>query len=58
MDKIFEEVHDYTSSLSVIDTHEHLPPRESGREQSTDVLKEYLTHYFDRDLITRDAPGQ
>lgn len=52
MDKIYEEVHDYASSIAVIDTHEHLPPRESEREQKTDVLREYLTHYFDRDLIS------
>lgn len=52
MDKVYEEILRHTKSLPVIDTHEHLPPRESGREQNTDVLKEYLTHYFDRDLIS------
>lgn len=57
MDTIYEEILGVTSSLPVIDTHEHLPPRESGREQETDVLKEYLTHYFDRDLISAGLPS-
>lgn len=43
---------DYISELKIIDTHEHLPSRESEREKNTDIIKEYLTHYFNRDLIS------
>ena len=50
--KIFEEIFDYVKDLEIIDTHEHLPYREDTREKDTDVLKEYLTHYFNRDLIS------
>ena len=52
MDKIFEEIFDYVQDLEIIDTHEHLPTFENKREKDTDVLKEYLTHYFNRDLIS------
>ncbi|MHB8278438.1 MAG: amidohydrolase family protein, partial [Candidatus Humimicrobiaceae bacterium] len=33
-------------------THEHLPSFEADRERDTDVLKEYLSHYFSCDLIS------
>ena len=36
--------------MPVIDTHEHLPFSEAGRDQNTDVLKEYLFHYMNSDL--------
>ena len=50
--KIYEEIFDYVKDLEIIDTHEHLPYREDARNKDTDVLKEYLTHYFNRDLIS------
>ena len=50
--KIFEEIFDYVKDLEIIDTHEHLPYREDARNKDTDVLKEYLTQYFNRDLIS------
>jgi len=52
MNKIFEEIFNYVKDLEIIDTHEHLPAFENEREKDTDVLKEYLTHYFNRDLIS------
>lgn len=52
MIKAFEEILDYVEDLEIIDTHEHLPCFENAREKDTDVLKEYLTHYFNRDLIS------
>jgi hypothetical protein len=42
---------DYIQSLKIIDTHEHIP-LESARPQNTDVLSEWLTHYFSCDLIS------
>jgi len=47
MTKTFKEIFSYVKGLEIIDTHEHLPYCESAREKDTDVLKEYLTHYFD-----------
>ncbi len=50
--RFYEEIYDYVSTLEIIDTHEHLPSHERYRERDTDILKEYLTHYFNRDLIS------
>ena len=58
MNKIFEEVFDYVKTLKIIDTHEHLPVTEEAREKDTDVLKEYLQHYFNRDLISAGLSQQ
>ncbi|MBM3706367.1 MAG: amidohydrolase, partial [Actinobacteria bacterium] len=49
---IYEDLLEYISDLTVIDTHEHLPSLEEKRDKDTDVLKEYLSHYFSRDLIS------
>lgn len=52
----FERILDAVKDMPVIDTHEHLPPFEHKREQPTDILREYLTHYFDKDLISAGFP--
>ena len=52
MSTVYEELLSHIIGLEVIDTHEHLPPFEDRRERQTDVLKEYLTHYFVCDLIS------
>jgi glucuronate isomerase len=52
MTRAFEQIHDHVQSLDIIDTHEHLPHREEARDRDTDVLKEYLLHYFNRDLMS------
>lgn len=52
MEKIFEEILDYTKDLKIIDTHEHLPSKEEFRDKDTDIIKEYMSHYFDRDLVS------
>jgi len=46
------ELLDYINALEIIDTHEHLPRSDEARDRDTDVLKEYLLHYFNRDLIS------
>lgn len=56
MDKIYNEIFDYLKKLEIIDTHEHLPSFEADRESDTDVLKEYLSHYFSCDLISAGFP--
>ncbi len=57
MNEIFEDLFDHIKNLEIIDTHEHLPAFEHLREQDTDVLKEYLTHYYNCDLISAGLPA-
>jgi len=52
MDKIYLELLGYINTIKIIDTHEHLPSNEEDRDKETDLLKEYLLHYFDRDLVS------
>ncbi|MCP4644298.1 MAG: amidohydrolase family protein [bacterium] len=49
---------EYVNGLSIVDTHEHLPHQEDARRQDADVLSEYLTHYFSRDLISAGLSQQ
>ena len=42
---------EHIQSLSIVDTHEHLP-FESERLKDTDVLAEWLRHYFSCDLVS------
>ena len=51
MNTRFEEILEYIKGLTIIDSHEHLPGREEFRENNTDILREYLIHYFSSDLI-------
>ena len=48
----YNEILEHLSTLDIIDTHEHLPGKEEDRDRDTDVLKEFLAHYFNRDLIS------
>jgi uncharacterized protein len=48
---VHEELLGYIDELVIIDTHEHLP-MEDDRPQDTDVLSEWLMHYFSCDLIS------
>ncbi len=50
--ELYNEIFEYVAELTIIDTHEHLPYREEAREKHTDILKEYLAHYFSRDLLS------
>ena len=52
MKSAFQEIFEYVKELEIIDSHEHLPHREDARDKDTDVLKEYLAHYFNSDLIS------
>ena len=47
----YNELLDHIRSLTIIDTHEHLP-LESERPKETDVLEEWLAHYFSCDLVS------
>jgi predicted TIM-barrel fold metal-dependent hydrolase len=51
-----DKLREYIFGLTILDTHEHLPSSEEVRDWDTDVLKEYLAHYFNRDLISAGLP--
>ncbi len=48
---VYEELLETIDGLQIIDTHEHLPA-ELDRPKDTDVLAEWLTHYFSCDLVS------
>ncbi len=50
MSSSYEKILAYVQELEIVDTHEHLMGTEAQREHETDVLQEYLTHYFNSDL--------
>jgi predicted TIM-barrel fold metal-dependent hydrolase len=52
------ELREEIFSLPLIDTHEHLPSKEEVRDRDTDVLKEYLAHYYNRDLVSAGMPAR
>lgn len=56
MNGTYELLLDYIRGLEVIDTHEHLPAYEHDRAKDTDILSEYLTHYFSSDLVSAGLP--
>jgi len=56
MREAYKEILDHINTLEIIDTHEHLPCKEEDRDMEADVLKEFLGHYFNRDLISAGLP--
>ena len=52
MENAAEKIQEYVETLPLLDTHEHLTAREELRDRQTDVLQEYLIHYFNRDLLS------
>ena len=55
---INEDLMEFVNGLHIVDTHEHLP-QEADRPQDTDVLGEWLTHYFSCDLVSAGlSPGE
>ena len=47
---------DAVDEILILDTHEHLPVHPRHRKTPCDVLTEYLSHYFDKDLISAGMP--
>jgi len=47
----YNKILDWINTLEIIDTHEHLP-EESKRPENTDVLSEWLIHYFSSDIVS------
>jgi predicted TIM-barrel fold metal-dependent hydrolase len=56
MSTAYEKIREHVFGLEIIDTHEHLPPAESRRDMSLDVLGEYLQVYFNSDLVSAGLP--
>lgn len=54
--KLYDQLLDGILAMPVIDTHEHLPGREAGRDPQGDLFTEYLHHYFNRDLLSAGMP--
>lgn len=54
---IYNSLLDHIQSLIIVDTHEHLP-FEADRPQDTDVLAEWLQHYFSCDLVSAGLADQ
>lgn len=52
----YEQIKAYIDDLWIIDTHEHLPAWEKDRQPDSDVLIEFLYHYFNRDLVSAGMP--
>ena len=52
MESLYEKLFEHVQTLTIIDSHEHLANWEHKREKETDVLREYLEHYFSSDLVT------
>jgi len=50
-DRVHEELLGFINNLHIIDSHEHLP-MESDLTEETDVLAEWLIHYFSCDLVS------
>ena len=51
-------IFDRIAQIPILDTHEHLPLRPDLRVKPCDVLTEYLSHYFDKDLISAGMPPE
>lgn len=47
-----EEILEYIRTLEIIDTHEHLPEEAAWARRDTDVLTDWLWHYFSCDLVS------
>ncbi len=52
MKGLYEEILEQLQQIPVVDTHEHLPYSDEVRDRNTDVLKEYLLHYMNSDIIS------
>jgi len=50
MKDTYEALHDYISSLEIIDSHEHLPHDERECDFSTDFIREHFSHYLGTDM--------
>ncbi|MCK5852567.1 amidohydrolase family protein [bacterium] len=52
MNSHFNKIYGFIKELEIIDTHEHLPPKEEQRDWNADVISEYFAQYIKDDLIS------
>ncbi|OGV37027.1 MAG: hypothetical protein A2X48_04225 [Lentisphaerae bacterium GWF2_49_21] len=48
----YDSLLEYTSSLKIIDTHEHLPTEKDWAAQDHDILAEWMRHYISSDIVS------
>ena len=56
MKDYFDNILEYIQSLTVIDTHEHLPPNDLEMRPDGNILSVYFTAYLYEDLISAGLP--
>ena len=52
MSHSYQEIREYLQTISVIDTHEHLPLNEHRRNTDTDFILEYFSQYILSDFVS------
>lgn len=52
----YDQIKEYVDLLPIIDMHEHLLAHEADRNPNGDFFTEYLSIYFQRDLISSGMP--
>lgn len=56
LSSIRKRLGEHIARMPIIDTHEHVPASEAKRDPSGDLFTEFLSHYFNRDLISAGLP--
>lgn len=56
INSIRQRLGDQIAEMPLIDTHEHLPAAEAKRDPKGDLFTEFLSHYFNRDLLSAGLP--
>lgn len=49
---MYESLRAQADKMTILDTHEHLPGRESQRDQKVDVISEFFSQYISADLVS------
>lgn len=49
---VYDTLLEHINGLRIIDTHEHIPLERDMPRTNTDVLAQFLMHYFNRDLVS------
>ena len=52
MNNSYKDIRKHVDSISLIDTHEHLPPESERVNKIVDVLSQFYLHYTSSDLIS------
>lgn len=55
---VLDDLRLYIDKLEIVDTHEHLIPESQWAVKTSDVLSEWLGHYFSCDLVSAGMPAR